>query len=152
MTLTHDLRTIRTSKNFPLYVGAVVAFAVIVVLAIVAAGASAERDNLRRGIDEGFKLQGTYQEFPVSFVFGYEADDAWLRQDQQARTNTEGTFKATADPNVYHLFDADGSEVGWAHLAHSAAGGEGMLYVCLGADEPQAFPKVADTFGFVVMD
>lgn len=151
MSLTHDLRTIRTSKNFPLYVGAVVAFVVVVVLAIVGAGASVERDNLRRGIDEGFRLRGTYQTIPVSFVFGYDSEDAWLRQDQQARTNTGGTIQPTADPNVYLLLDADGSEVGWAHLAH-AAGDEGMLYVRLGTDELMAFPKVADNPGVVVMD
>ncbi len=129
----------------------------VVVLVIVAAGAVclvaavAELGNVRAGIDEGFPLRGTYQEGGLSLIVGYDAENAWLLQDQPARAETGGTLGRTADPNVWLLLDADGAEVGWAHLAYANAKGEGTVYVRFGSDGVTELRKVDRVPGVVAM-
>lgn len=96
-------------------------------------GLAQETSNLRRGFEEGFELRGTYSAIEESSgryyraTFGYE-EETW-QIDWFDKGVADGTYVETEDPNYYLLHDADGVEVGWAHLTYATSKGAGLVYI-----------------------
>lgn len=96
-------------------------------------GLALETSNLRRGLEEGFELRGTYSAIEESSgryyraTFGYE-EGTW-QIDWFGMGVADGTYVETEDPNYYLLHDADGAEVGWAHLTYATGKGTGLVYI-----------------------
>lgn len=124
----------------------------ILLIALLAGAASLliyvkESNTLRQGVQNGFELTGTYQNIAastiVTFTVFHEEDDGrmWQLQDSDQIRN-QGEVVSTLDPNYYLLKSADGSEIGWIHLAYSDSEGKGMLYLGYEGDELVELPKV----------
>ncbi len=96
-------------------------------------GLAQETGNLRRGLEEGFELRGTYSAIEETSgryyraTFGYE-EETW-QIDWFGKGVADGTYVETEDPNYYLLHDADGVEVGWAHLTYATGKGTGLVYI-----------------------
>ncbi|MBC5583853.1 hypothetical protein H8S61_06565 [Eggerthella sp. NSJ-70] len=120
----------------------------VLLLVAVFAGVSmvGERNHLRQGIEEGFELRGTYQ-LPsgASITFQvFDAERSWEAQNGPDGV-AKGTFKETADPNIYLLEDERGEETGWVHLAYANGDGGGTLYVRYGSGDVVEMGKVSRT-------
>ena len=128
-------------------------FAGLFLIAFMMMGLSQETSNLRRGFEEGFELRGTYStiEQPSGryyrATFGYE-EGTW-QIDWFGKGVAHGTYDETDDPNYYLLRDADGVEVGWAHLTYATGKGTGLIYIQYG-DEFMRLDKYSSTPGIVV--
>lgn len=121
-----------------------VVLAVVGMLAVLGVVASAsafgESDCLRRGSTSGFVLDGYYRDSKSSQAqLSFLEDDVcrWQLADKDGKT-TDGTFKATGDPNVFLLSDDSGKEFGTVHLAYvSRTGDRGTLFLIVGDDTVQ---------------
>ena len=115
-------------KKLFVRVGIGVAGALLLVGIFAVANAVGDSNAMRRGIDEGFELRGTYQGDPGRDGIG------------------------TVDPNIYVLEDESGNGVGWVHLAYSDAQGAGALYVRYGAGDLVEMRKVDRVPGYMRYD
>ncbi len=126
-------------KRLGLPIAAGLGFLAAMVLVVCLIGSAAELENMRRGMQEGFELKGTYLEpdqntgSTLSFLEDQENEERLLWQVWDKHGSGDSGFvEGTADPNVYLLVDSEGVDVGWAHLAYSNQKAEGTLYVKFG--------------------
>ncbi len=107
---------------------------------VAAASAFGESARLRQASTSGFVLNGYYRDSKSSQVqLSFLEDDGcrWQLVDKGGKT-TDGTFKATGDPNVFLLSDDSGREFGTVHLAYvSRTGDRGTLFLNVGDDTVQ---------------
>lgn len=117
----------------------------LLVLVLSPFGAAKELDNMNRGFAEGFDAHGTYaladqlpgQNNHLSLQVGNAGDHTGIWQlgfELDDRETRGGYFEASGDPNIYRLFDEDGTEAGWVHLAYANAKGEGIAYLDYGSN------------------
>lgn len=129
--------------------------ALALLVAIVAIAASAiyvrEANALRRGVSEGFRLDGVYRDHEpglTSLSFHGEDGSRWQIVDSIGNA-TDGSFETTDDPNIFMLADKSGDEYGFAHLSYvSADGNQGSLYLNTGTSVIE-FDKVSRDPAFV---
>lgn len=130
--------------------------ALVALLAIVSIGVAAwvigENVRVAAGATEGFGIDGTYTVHEgLTGQMSFHGDDGWRWQMVNSEGDvTDGRFEATADPNVYLLFDSSGKSLGIAHLACASRSGDaGTLYVLDGKDVTR-YDKTASVPGFIV--
>ena len=117
-------------KKLFVRVGIGVAGALLLVGIFAVANAVGDSNAMRRGIDEGFELRGTYQGDPGRDGIGtiafqtLDGEPSW-EASKAPGAHVKGAFKETVDPNIYVLEDESGNGVGWVHLAYSDAQGAG---------------------------
>lgn len=133
-------------------IGALIA--ALVVVSLLLTGAVTELGNMRRGMQEGFELRGSYvlpgQFFGAGISYSLiEAGDEWRWDSFDKGTSTgSGAIRKTADPNSYLLVDTDGAEVGRLHLIYANVKGEGTLYVDDGSGELYKMEKCSRVPGY----
>lgn len=128
-------------------IGVIVGLVAILLLALALLpwSASLQMDAMRRGFEEGFPLHGMYaqpdQPSGTSNFLSLQVGEAgehtgiWqLGIDPEGHETHEGFFEETDDPNIYLLFDDNGSEAGCVHLAYANTRGEGVAYLQYGSD------------------
>lgn len=114
-------------------------FALFTVL-FIATLAINENDRMRRGIESGFSLSGTYVK-PIqdgsllSFGEGPDKGDGWLWWAYDGSEGSRGRIRFTSDPNCYILEEFDGNEIGLVNLAYTKGADEGTLYVRFGEED-----------------
>ncbi|MDB1806428.1 hypothetical protein ABG957_00130 [Eggerthella lenta] len=144
-------------KKLFVRVGIGVAGALLLVGIFAVANAVGDSNAMRRGIDEGFELRGTYQGDPGRDGIGtiafqtLDGEPSW-EASKAPGAHVKGAFKETVDPNIYVLEDESGNEVGWVHLAYSDAQGAGALYVRYGAGDLVEMRKVDRVPGYMRYD
>lgn len=108
-------------KKLFVRVGIGVAGALLLVGIFAVANAVGDSNAMRRGIDEGFELRGTYQGDPGRDGIGtiafqtLDGEPSW-EASKAPGAHVKGAFKETVDPNIYVLEDESGNGVGWVHL------------------------------------
>ena len=133
------------------------ALALLLVGIFAVANAVGDSNAMRRGIDEGFELRGTYQGDPGRDGIGtiafqtLDGEPSW-EASKAPGAHVKGAFKETVDPNIYVLEDESGNGVGWVHLAYSDAQGAGALYVRYGAGDLVEMRKVDRVPGYMRYD
>ncbi len=151
---------VRFSKKCSIAI-ACVAMAVLLLVFSMILG---ERNHLKDGCEQGFRLEGMYTsvgtDYSSAAFSGEHADGAlpgtaegmrgeWQLVDQSGG-HRDGWYCDTFDPNVFELYDEAGNCCGMAHLAFAMTDGdEGLLYVKLG-DVEVGLGKVANQPAFVV--
>ena len=125
-------------------------FAILGVIFLL--GAAQEINFLRKGPISGFNLDGVYKnqiDNRNSLSFHTESNKRWQMVDAEGNI-TDGTFRATEDPNIFFLTDAGGNEYGIAHLAYvSSKEDQGRLYLRKSSDRRFiVFDKVSKHPGF----
>ena len=144
-------------KKLFVRVGIGVAGALLLVGIFAVANAVGDSNAMRRGIDEGFELRGTYQGDPGRDGIGtiafqtLDGEPSW-EASKAPGAHVKGAFKETVDPNIYVLEDESGNGVGWVHLAYSDAQGAGALYVRYGAGDLVEMRKVDRVPGYMRYD
>lgn len=109
---------------------------VITLFAIIVSALSIRETNaLKRGLADGFHLDGMYRDQETgltSLAFLEEEDSRWQLVDNEGNT-TDGSFSSTDDPNVYELIDQSGNEYGLIHLSYVTPDMDGgTLYLITG--------------------
>lgn len=111
-------------------------FAVLGVIFLL--GTAQEVNFLRKGSISGFNLDGLYKNQKNnqnSLSFHAESNKRWQMVDAEGNI-TDGTFRATEDPNIFFLTDAGGNEYGIVHLAYvSSKEDQGRLYLRNSSDK-----------------
>ena len=137
------------------YAGAGLMFILLVAGLIFLTAAVTDRNVTHQGIQEGFKLNGSYTQpgqipgMSTTLTFDMREDAPMWRMQAPGEDNRSGRVGKTVDPNVYLLKDAADAEIGWAHLAYANLKGEGTLFIRFGVDEPfemEKFDRVIVTF------
>lgn len=120
------------------------------------AGMRNSLDEVKRGGQEGFDLNGTYNNPGAAEPSGGISSVSFLVKDEEARSGEwqarepdgdllNGTFESTHDPNIYRLFDEDGNEIALAHVAYTGATGnsakDGVGIVVMGDSLEFELPK-----------
>ena len=104
-------------KKLFVRVGIGVAGALLLVGIFAVANAVGDSNAMRRGIDEGFELRGTYQGDPGRDGIGtiafqtLDGEPSW-EASKAPGAHVKGAFEAV-DPNIYVLEDESGNRVGW---------------------------------------
>ena len=125
-------------KKLFVRVGIGVAGALLLVGIFAVANAVGDSNAMRRGIDEGFELRGTYQGDPGRDGIGTIAFQT---------LDGEPSWEASKAPGAHVK-----GEVGWVHLAYSDAQGAGALYVRYGAGDLVEMRKVDRVPGYMRYD
>ena len=95
-------------KKLFVRVGIGVAGALLLVGIFAVANAVGDSNAMRRGIDEGFELRGTYQGDPGRDGIGtiafqtLDGEPSW-EASKAPGAHVKGAFKETVDPNIYVL-------------------------------------------------
>lgn len=130
---------------------AALTLSVTVVLIALSLISIREANVLKRGIAEGFHLDGVYRDQKTeltSLAFHAEDGHRWQIIDGNGRQDN-GSFNATSDPNIFTLIDQSGNDYGFVHLSCSSPdGNSGTLYLSAGASMV-AFDKVSNKPAFV---
>ena len=130
-----------------------IALALLVAIVAIAASAVSIRDanTLKRGISEGFLLDGVYRDQETGLTqlsFHGEDGNRWQIVDSNGN-ETEGSFETTGDPNIFMLADQSGDDYGFVHLSYASAdGNQGSLYLNTGTSVLE-FDKVSKYPAFV---
>lgn len=110
-----------------------------------------DANALKRGISEGFRLDGVYRDHAtglISLSFHEEDGHRWQIVDNNG-DEVDGSFEKTDDPNIFMLADKSGDEYGFAHLSYASAdGSKGNLYLNTG-ESVLEFDKVSKYPTFV---
>ena len=93
-----------------------IALALLVAIAAIAVSAVSIKDanNLKRGISEGFRLDGVYRDRDTGLTqlsFLGEDENRWQIVDSNGNV-TDGSFETTGDPNIFMLADQSGDDYG----------------------------------------
>ncbi|WP_051353745.1 hypothetical protein [Atopobium fossor] len=115
-------------------------------------GALREANHFKKGIIDGFNIDGVYREHQKiggNFSFHTEGNNRWQMVDFEGNI-TNGTFKIAEDPNIFFLTDAEENEYGVVHLAYvSPEGDQGYLYLKNKSGTVIVFDKVSKHPGFM---
>lgn len=116
-----------------------------------------EYARIQRYAVEGYPLRGTYQNvnagdnecFSAAFIPDEDKDETgtwqltFISSTADRQWTLEGTYRQTADPNIYELLDEDEGQVAVAHLAYATRDGhDGELFVSYG-DKTFVLPKIS---------
>lgn len=136
------------SAKIPIALALLVAIAAIVVSAV----SIKDANTLKRGISEGFRLDGVYRDHETGLTrlsFLGEDENRWQIVDSNGNV-TDGSFESTGDPNIFMLAGQTGDDYGFVHLAYASAdGNQGSLYLNTGTSVLE-FDKVTSGPAFVV--
>lgn len=124
------------------------AIALALGIALVGAGfglwSARETTVIKKGLTEGFAINGMFQERQPgrSTLAFLDEEGRWQRVDERGDV-VNGTFRRTADPNGFVLLDEAGDEYGSVHLAFTTKDSlHGTLYLQVD-DEIIGFDKTA---------
>lgn len=122
-----------------------------VVLIAISLMSIREANVLKRGITEGFHLDGVYRDKKTnltSLAFHAEDGHRWQLVDGNGR-QTNGSFNTTSDPNIFTLIDQSGNDCGFVHVSFSSPdGNSGALYLSDGTSMIE-FDKASSKPAFV---